>query len=136
MLSCYCIALSSYSPQTQFTCFLPPTSKRLHASISPQATCFLRNILLLLPPTLASELRRVRIPPAEADLDVVALREVGNAPEVARQVAPEYRSARRLRLAHAHLLIPRAVQQLILGEEQISFVLVALGDEDERREGA
>ena len=125
-------------PQTQFTSFLPThRQKDWHASISPQATCLLRHILLLLPPALASELRRVGVPSAEADLDVVALREVGDAPEVARQVAPEYRSSRRLRLAHAHLLIPRAVQQLILGEEQISFVLVALGRRGrKRREGA
>lgn len=103
--------------------------------VPPQAASLVLRILLLLPPALPAELRRVGIPPPEAHLDVVALRKVGDATEVGREVAPEYGLPRRLRFALPYLLVPRPVEELVLGEEEVSFVLVALFIICTRREG-
>jgi hypothetical protein len=69
------------------------THTQTHHSISSQTASLFRDILLLLSPSLTAELCRVRIPPAKANLDVIALSQVGNAPKVACQIATKYRLA-------------------------------------------
>ncbi|EJK68416.1 hypothetical protein THAOC_10407 [Thalassiosira oceanica] len=66
------------------------------------------------------------VPPPESDPYVVPPRQVRDAPQVARQVAPEDALAGRLGTSLPYLLVPRAVHELVLGQEEVALVLVGL----------